>query len=308
MSSRFDAQLNLIRSIAGTIVCICLAFVSNFASAQFFNGAQLQTIGGVLIDAKGVVQTSNPTLDSKTRDAILAQMEKADGHLAKSANLRVISLRGLNEEIKQAVDAKRKISDEAQYLAGLVSVKYVFLVPEKNDVLICGPAEAWKVDAQGNVVGTKTGRPVLRLEDLMVALRTSSNARTGYGISVSINPTERANKNYVKFMDQVQRAGASFSQRAAAALEEVMGPQDIVLTGVDTDSRYARVLVAADYQMKRLSMGFEQTPVKQVPSFLSLCQQSNSRLRSLTPRFWMEMDYQPIKTTQDKLAWKSMAV
>ncbi len=304
MSSRFDANQNLVRRFTGLVACICLAVCTSSASAQFFNGQQIQQIGGVLINSKGVVQNSSADLDKEARDAILKQLGKVDGQLADKVQLRMVSLRGLHAEMAKAVEKKTKISEEAQYLAGLLRVEYVLLVPEKNDILIGGPAEGWKVDEQGNVVGKTTGLPVLRLEDLMVALRSSSNARQGYGISVSINPTEEGNKKLSKFLTQFQRSGSRFNERAATAVEEVMGPQDVSLTGIDKDSRFAQVLVAADYQMKRLSMGFEEAPIKGMPSFLELCQKKNSRFGTLTPRFWMECNYEPVKHTEDKLAWK----
>ena len=39
-------------------------------------------------------------------------------------------------------------------------------------------------------------------------------------------------------------------------MREAFGPQTIQLTGVPTDSRFARTMVAADYEMKRVAMGF----------------------------------------------------
>jgi hypothetical protein len=41
-------------------------------------------------------------------------------------------------------------------------------------------------------------------------------------------------------------------------------------TGVPTDSRFAQVLVAADYRMKRIGMNFEKAPVRGLPSYLEM--------------------------------------
>src|SRR5690606_15728844 len=79
--------------------------------------------------------------------------------------------------------------EEVKYLAGLQRAQYVFIYPERNDIVIAGPAEGWKLDHLGNVVGLTTNRPVLLLDDLIVALRSGSTSRTE-PITCSIDPTE----------------------------------------------------------------------------------------------------------------------
>ena len=58
----------------------------------------------------------------------------------------------------------------------------------------------------------------------------------------------------------------------AANIEQTLGPQQITFSGVPATSHFARVLVAADYRMKRLAMGFEPSPVRGLPSFLQMMQ------------------------------------
>ncbi len=304
MSNRFDGYSVVAGRFCGLIALICVALVSSTASAQFINGQQIQQIGGVLIDAQGVVANTNSKLSAQLRKDILKQLNEAQGKMADKVSLRAVSLKGLYAEVEKAVANKKQIPDSALYLAGLQRIQYVFVVPDSNDILLVGPAEGWKVDQRGNVVGKTTGLPVLRLEDLIVAMRSSDNARQGHGISVSINPTEEGNKKLAAFFKRFQRSGQKFNTKAATAVEQVMGPQDVTLTGVDTNSRFAQVLVAADYQMKRLSMGFEKSPVKNMPSFLALCQKSDTNARSMTPRFWMECNYKPVKHSADKLGFE----
>ena len=52
-----------------------------------------------------------------------------------------------------------------------------------------------------------TGRPVLRIEDLIVAFRTVDNARQG-GISCSIDPTPEGQQRYEALMAKGLKAGA----------------------------------------------------------------------------------------------------
>ena len=53
-------------------------------------------------------------------------------------------------------------------------------------------------------------------------------------------------------------------------MEEAVGPQTITVTGVPATSHFARVIVAADFRMKRLAMNFEPAPVDGMPSFLTM--------------------------------------
>ena len=43
----------------------------------------------------------------------------------------------------------------------------------------------------------------------------------------------------------------------------------ISITGVPASSHFARVMVAADFRMKRLAMNFQPAPMDNMPSFLS---------------------------------------
>ena len=112
-----------------------------------------------------------------------------------------------------------------------------------------GPGEGWKVADDGNVVGVTTGRPVLRLEDLLIALRSVENARQG-GISCSIDPTPEGRQR----MDALLAQRLNFNPALLSTIKETLGPQTITITGVPGESHFARVLVSSDFHMKRLGM------------------------------------------------------
>ena len=102
--------------------------------------------------------------------------------------MRKISLRRLEAAIDDCAKNNKPLPDAIKYLAGLQHIRYVFVYPEQKDIVLVGPGEGWKVDARGNVVGVTTGRPVMLLDDLLVALRTAKAAAQG-GITCSIDPT-----------------------------------------------------------------------------------------------------------------------
>jgi hypothetical protein len=244
-----------------------------------------RAVGGISIDADGLLD--NAQLDDLGE---LAKLRALTGQLPAGmkdkAAMRKVSLRGLEAAIAECTKNKQPLPDEIKYLGGLQRIQYVFVYPEEKDIVLAGPGEAWKVDARGNVVGVTTGRPVLALDDLLVALRSARDAAQG-GISCSIDPT----KEGIARHQQLIAANPKPDKRAE---EEAMGLQQITITGVPASSHFARTLVAADYRMKRIGMGFEPAPkgVK-LPSYMSMISGSNSNVVQ-TPRWWMEPTFDAI--------------
>ena len=139
------------------------------------------------IDADGLV--NNATIDNmnKLGDQRRQELEKIPGDLNGATEMRKISLRRLEAAIDECAKNNKPLPDAIKYLAGLQHIRYVFVYPEQKDIVLVGPGEGWKVDGRGNVVGVTTGRPVMLLDDLLVALRTAKAAAQG-GITCSIDP------------------------------------------------------------------------------------------------------------------------
>ncbi|HTN76951.1 MAG TPA: DUF1598 domain-containing protein [Pirellulaceae bacterium] len=268
-----------------------------FANCFNFRG---NNVGGVSIDAKGVV--SGPSLDG--RNANLQQMrqdiKKPAADLARPVELRMVSLRGLEAAVADAQKNKMGVlPDEVRFLAGIQRIQYVFVYPEANDIILAGPGEGWKVRDDATVVGVTTDRPVVLFDDLIVALRTSKAAREA-SISCSIDPTPEGRRNLDAFLAKQK----TFNPTIPAQIEKAMGPQVITLTGVPTDSHLARVLVAADYRMKRIAMHLDPSPIKELPSFISMMQAKKSISKDMMPRWWLACNYEPLGRSEDGLAWE----
>ncbi len=67
-------------------------------------------------------------------------------------------------------------------------------------------------------------------------------------------------------------------------IEQAVGEQVITLTGVPKDSHFAHVLVAADYKMKRISMGLDAAPIDNFPSLMAMAQQAKAMRMAASPR------------------------
>ncbi len=288
-------------SFGSRMLCCSLVVALAFSLSQQ-SSAQIvqQAVGGVAVDAEGVVSApteQNFALQEKRNAAI----KQTPTDLEAWTDLRAVSLKQLEAKIAECAASGKPLPDEVKYLAGLQRVQYVFIYPERNDIVLAGPAEGWDLDLLGNVVGATTRRPVLLLDDLMVALRTREASRLE-AISCSIDPTAEGIQRLRATMRRVSKLGDR--QAIKRHYEEAMGQQTVSVTGVPASSHFARTMVAADFRMKRLAMNFEPAPIGDMPSFLHLLTSSRSGSKSMMPRWWLAPNYEPMARDADGLAWE----
>jgi len=285
-------------SLALAAVALVVA-LSTHAEAQVFSNTR--GVGGVSIDPAGMLANATVVQREQLRQEILDDLASVPTGLGKSVETRKVSLKRLEAAIKDCAQTGKPLPDDIQFLAGLQHVRYVLVYPEKNDIVLVGPGEGWEVDKHGAVVGVTTGRPVLMLDDLLVAFRAVTNPEPSV-ISCSIDPSQEGMQRYQQ-VSRRMRAGMNPLQ-ARAAIQQALGPQEISVGGVPDTSHFARVMVAADYRMKRMGMGFEPAPVAGMPSFLHMIRSSGRKPASAMPRWWMEPDYKPLLRDADGLAWE----
>ena len=255
-------------------------------------------VGGVIVDANGVLR-KNPQHDLLLRRDALLDLNLVPDGLDQTVQLRRVSLRRLQAAIDDSLRNNNEILPlDIQFLGGLQRIQYILVYPEEHDIVLAGPGEGWTIDDHGFVVGTTTGQPVIRLDDLLTAFRTVTEART-VGISCSINPRQEG-------LQQMQRLVASqksFQTGIVSAIERALGPQTISITGVPASSNLALTLVAADYRMKRIAMGLDDSPIKSLPSYLSLVKSARA-VKNMMPRWWLACDYAPLARGEGGLAWE----
>lgn len=272
------------------------------ALAQNGGFGQQQAVGGVIVDSKGVIRSATVDERNESLAAMRQAFPAAVGELAQASKLRMISLSNLQSVLVASKESGVPLADEIRFLAGLQRIEYVFVYPEKNDIVIAGPAEPWIVRDDASVVGATSGHPVVTLDDLVVAFRSVEAARSE-GITCSIEPTAEGRQRLQKFLGKVTLRPGQNPSALEPAMREAFGPQLIKLTGVPKDSHYARTLVAADYQMKRIAMALESSPVEGLPSYLAISKDKRHSSSS-SPRWWMTCNYESLSRTEDKLAWK----
>lgn len=247
--------------------------------------AQNITVQGVYVDAKNVLRVGQPGKGAAIR-------------FRRDANLKPgfvsISLPKLFAEVKSLHDAGKEIPDRIRHLDGLVKLQFVVFDAKAKDLIIAGPAEP--VDARNPLrpLGKKTGRPVLQLDDLVVALRSlGPGSRTSaFGCTLLQDPQSIA--RVAAFQKRIRRDRAITPQQLLAGMRDAFGPLTAKVFGVPADTRFAFVCLEADYQMKRISLALERPPVRGLKSYLAF-----SRGTSQFNRFWFVADYPPLNVSSD---------
>src|SRR5262245_36749751 len=258
--------------------------------------------GGILVDPEGVVRPMFHVeragkLDNKRKQELAGK--SLPGDLNEKSPLRKISLVQLEAACEEFARDRTHVTSEMQYLAGLQRIDYVFVYPEEKDIVIAGPAEGYLVDNFGRAVGVTTGRPALRLDDLMVALRTQE--RGGGTIRCSIDPTEANLARLSAFVSQ--NSDASTGEAAKSRFDhlgDILGMQNISLSGVPADSHFAELLVEADIRMKRLAIGVDKAKIKGFRSHLAIVAPGGNSVQ----RWWFTPLYDAFTKSDDGLAFQ----
>lgn len=263
------------------LVCWCsLAWGQN----QGNNQNQNNNAAGVLVDAAGVVSSGfavepSQRLQKQRQRALAAKALSTD--LLTTSACRKVSLAQLAAELSARLADGTAIDDELQHLAGLQRIDYVFVDREQRDIILAGPAEPFAADSAGLLRGTESGRPPLSLDDLLIALRHVPGQSQ---IGCSIDPVPER----LAALDRFLKANSTPANPATIEgrfrqMATTLGMQDIRVDGVPAESRFGRLLVAADYQMKRISMGLEDPGVKGLRSHLSLLKGGGNSIQ----RWWL---------------------
>lgn len=257
-------------------------------------------LGGIAIDAQGVVRPvfrpdESDDLARKRREAAAAPVS-AD--LKKPSPLRKVSLVRLEEACRPFADDRKDVTPDMNFLAGLQRIDYVFVYPDSKDVVIAGPAEGFAPDSAGRMVGLKSGRPPLRLDDFLVVLRA---VERGGMVGCSIDPNPQRNADLQKFLRENNGPG-----NQAAAIERyremarILGNQDVRVLGVPGETHVAQSLVEADYRMKLIALGLEELSIKGFRSHLAA---APARARSVQ-RWWLAPYYEPFRSAEESNAFE----
>ena len=302
MSTCDLAVTRIARRAAALLLALALAAASaEVAHAQNVVGGGFgRAVGGISINPDGLLTNASVDDQGQLRRVMLEALQRVPDGMKQPSGQRKVSLRRLDAAIQKALQSGKELPDSIWCLAGLQQIRYVLVSPGQNDIVLVGPGEGWKVDQRGHVVGATSGRPVLLLDDLLVALRAALSPNRAV-ITCSIDPSPEG----IARLSRISRKlSAANPEGAAATVEQELGPQKITFTGVPETSHFARVLVAADYRMKRISMDLEPAPIAGLPGFMQMMKAGGAGMSNMLPRWWLAPNHQPLLRDPEGLAWE----
>lgn len=250
----------------------------------------------------GTVRVPDPT-GNLTRQRLQRARGALDADIAKASKLRKVSLTRLERAVAAQLDKNRRPTDEMLRLAGLTRIKYVFFYPDSGDIVVAGPAEGWFQDLTGRFIGLVTSRPVLELQDLVVALRAFAPGKDERGVvGCSIDPTPEGLARMQKFLREIRpHVTPNDAQLIVDGLHTSLGLQKVSILGVSPATHFAQVMLEADYRMKLIGIGAEYPGVKKMKSFVDLANPSQISASALQ-RWWFVPDYKCVRVSEDHLA------
>ncbi len=276
----------------------CLLALSSLRSANAQQFLNTRAIGGVLVDPQGMLTSATRTEIEELRRMQAEVTSDIPQDMAGAAPLRKISLARVNRLLRESVEAGRTLPADVLCLGGLQDISYVIGDPERNDIYLVGMAEGWRSSTNGVLVGKTTGRAVMLLDDLIVALRSLARPQPEV-ITCSINPRAETLPALQDFTRRIARNTPP--EIVAQQLENLLGPQEVSVTGVPTDSHFARVLVAADYRMKRLGLGLDPAPISGLPPFTIFVRAQKA---GMMPRWWLVPEVAHLAQDPEGLVWQ----
>ncbi|MCG8585968.1 MAG: DUF1598 domain-containing protein [Pirellulales bacterium] len=266
---------------------------------------QLPTFG-VSVDAQGVLEAKRfDDPGGRLQAARLAAAKAAlPRDLGAPAKLRKVSLVKLERAIQTRLANGQEPTDAMRHLAGMTKLQYVFFYPDRKDIVIAGPAEGWAKDAAGRAVGIASGRPVLLLEDLLVALRAFPPGKIQRPfIGCTIDPSENGLARLREFQKKVPRvvptrARLHVASQVLEGTRDALGMSRIRVFGISPNTHFATTMIEADYRMKRIGMGLEPPPVRMVTFLGALKSARHDALQ----RWWFQPNLEAVRLAKDRRA------
>ena len=255
--------------------------------------------GGVFVNANGTMSRYT----ARDFDAAVSRLQQAAARasyrlpsdITARSPMRCVSLNRLEKNI---ANADGTITDEMLYLAGLQRITHVFYLSESKDIVIAGPAEGWFPGYEEMMIGVTTEQPVLELRHLITALRAYAPGGEGGNIvGCSIDPTPEGSIRLQQFQDRFNSTRGGSNQDFIRGVRESIGMQTIRVDGIPATTHAAQMMVAADYRMKRIALGADPAPIRQLKTFIN---NTVPNVSNAVFRWYFTPDYDSVILTEDR--------
>lgn len=254
---------------------------------------------GVYVDASGSLLKIKPGNETLNRLREVADSRNSKWNSISDSGLRKISLVKLEREAQLLAARGKSLPDEMTNLAGMYEIRYLMADPDSGDLIIAGPAGPWKRNDEGRAINVASGKPVLQLDDLVVCLRNAYEQNGKFGCAIT--PRQQNLADTMEFVESTQLTGNAYRKK----LRKKLGDQDIEVFGIDPKTHAGRILVEADYRMKLIGVGLEDS-IPEIPSFLSQVELNadGSAPPMDVVRLWFTLNYDDVFADKDRLAFE----
>ena len=259
---------------------------------------------GVKVSPTGLLHRLNVAEHTGELASLGVKARQADinDDVAQHSDLRMVSLTRLERAVARRIEEGLPIPETMAQLAGLSQIKYVFAVPESNEIIIAGPAQGWQYNEQGQPVSVRDGQPTLQLDDLVTVLRTFARGNADFGCS--INTRDEGVKALKQFVEKSQAKGPVSSAAVRPWVNQIqqkLGRQDVVVWGVPAESRVARVIVEADYRMKLIGIN-KLDAGKEIPGYFDLLPVAQQKVQPNMDalRWWLTIQCDAVMHSADR--------
>ena len=240
------------------------------------------TVQGVYIDADGVMR----------HRATVSRIRRGK-KLPNGSQMIAVSMPKLCAKVRRHVDRNEPLPESVKWLNGMVHIDHIVVDIDSGELAIVGPAEPIDAGSLFRPVGRVTGRPVLHLDDLVVALRTFGPGGRSNRFGCTLVHSQ-AGLQRVSALPRVTVLKPGERNPQAARMKQALGPLEAKYFGVASDTRFAFVAVEADYRMKQFTIGVHPLPVARMRNYLA----RSTGLGGYT-RFWFADNYDAIEMTPD---------
>ena len=225
---------------------------------------------------------------------------------------RRLYLRRLARSVRETLAANEPLTERQRFLAGLTAIERLYVIDD--DLVLEGPAaDSWSVHHGHTALEARHNRPLLALDDLVVALRNVYSDAPAPMLSLEPRRASLAAVQEVLKRFGIPKNPAQ-TRQLRQQIQQVWGPQDAVLQGVPRQSRFALVMAYADWEMKRLSLGLRELPGLDLTPYIDLefadyvaaVRRIGPRARppALGSRFWFMAADEPFERTEDNQAFQ----
>ena len=134
-------------SLVALSLIVAYSQISIWAGHRNFRNAG---VGGISIDAEGVLRQVDPASKKMVLNELRKDIQQAPAALLAPNGMRMVSLRGLQNAIRDAQKNNLgQLPEEVRFLAGLQRIQYVLVYPEEKDIVLAIPRQGRQGMASG---------------------------------------------------------------------------------------------------------------------------------------------------------------